>query len=80
MVDIWRPDGQLCGRLSKISLKLFPNLSRVRTVLPCRPDCRTFAARNFHINALRVRTKGMILRTVDLMHAISIYVARSSGP
>jgi hypothetical protein len=29
MVDIRRPDGQLCDRLSKISLKFFPVLSRV---------------------------------------------------
>jgi hypothetical protein len=32
-----RPDGELCDRLSKISLKFFFVLSRVQTVLPC-PD------------------------------------------
>jgi hypothetical protein len=75
-----RPDGQLCDRLSKISLKFFPDLNLVRTMLPCHPDGCTFAAHNFHINALCVWTIGMIFRPVDLMHAISIYVARSSGP
>jgi hypothetical protein len=49
-------------------------------MLPCRPDGRTSAARNFHIEASRVRTKGMVVQTVDLMHAISIYDARASGP
>jgi hypothetical protein len=71
-VDIRHPDGQLCNRLSKISLKFFPDLSPVRTVLPYRPDGRTSAARNFHIKALRIQTKGMVVRTVDLMHTISI--------
>jgi hypothetical protein len=75
-----RPNGQLCDRLSKILLKFFPDLSRIRTVLPCRPDGRTFAARNFHIKASHVRTIGMIVQTVNLMHAISIYVACTSGP
>jgi hypothetical protein len=78
-IDIRRPDGQLCYLFSKISLKFFPELSRVWTVLPCLPDGRTFTARNFHIKALPVRTIGMIVRTVDLMQAISIYVARASG-
>jgi hypothetical protein len=72
MVDIRHPDGQLCNRLSKILLKFFPDLSRVRMVLPCRPDGRTSATRNFNIEALGVWTKGMVVWTVDLMHAISI--------
>jgi hypothetical protein len=38
------------------------------------------AARNFHIKALRVRTKGMVIQTIDLMHAISISDAHASGP
>jgi hypothetical protein len=80
MVDIRHPDGQLCVRLSKISLKFFLDLSHIQTVLPCSPDGRTSTARNFHIKASRVRTKGMVVRTVDLMHAISMYVARASGP
>jgi hypothetical protein len=71
-VDITRPDGQLCDRLSKILLKFFPDLSRVLTVLPCCPDGLTSAARNFDIKALLVQTKGMVIRTVDYMHAISI--------
>jgi hypothetical protein len=79
-VDIRRPDGQLCERLSKISLKFFPDFSRVWTVLPCHPDGRTSATCNFHIKALRVWTKGMVVRTVDLMHVISIYVAPASEP
>jgi hypothetical protein len=72
MVDIKRSDGQLCDRLSKISLKFFPVLSHVQTVLPCRPDGRTSAARNFHIKASRIQTKGMVVLTVDQMHTISI--------
>jgi hypothetical protein len=64
-VDIRRPDGQLCDRLSKILLKFFPDLSHVQTVLPCRPDDRTSAARNLHIKASGVRTKGMVVQTVD---------------
>jgi hypothetical protein len=79
-VDLRRPDGQLCNRLSKISLKFFLDLSHVWTMLPCHPDGRTSAARNFHIKASCVRIKGMVVRMVDLMHAISIYVARESGP
>jgi hypothetical protein len=74
-VDIRRPDGQLCDRFFKILLKLFPDLSHVRTVLPCCP-----AGPNFHIKPSRVRTKGMVVQTVDLMHAISIYVAPVFGP
>jgi hypothetical protein len=49
-------------------------------VLPYRPDGHTSAVRNFHIKASRVRTKGMVVQTVDQMHAISIYVPRVSGP
>jgi hypothetical protein len=45
-----------------------------------RPDGRTSAARNFHMKASRVQTKGMVVWTVDQMHTISIYVARASGP
>jgi len=49
--------------------------SRVRTVRHCRPDSRTSAARNFHIEASPVRTRRMGIQTVNLMQAISI-----SGP
>jgi hypothetical protein len=49
-------------------------------VVPCHPDGRTSAADNFHIKALRARSKGMVIRMVDLMHVISIYDARASGP
>jgi hypothetical protein len=45
----------------QISLKFFPELSRVRTVLPCRPYGRTLAARNFHIKTWRVRTIGSVI-------------------
>jgi hypothetical protein len=69
MIVIGLPDGQLYDRLSKISLKFFPNLSRVWTVVPCRPDDRTFVARNFHIKASPVQTRGMVVRKVDLMLA-----------
>jgi len=60
------------------SLKIFPELSCVRMVLPCRLDGHTFAAHNFHIKASCVQTKGSIVRTIDLMHAIPIYEARVS--
>jgi len=79
-VDIRRPNGQLCDRLSKISLKFFADLSRFLTVLPCYLDGRTLAATNFHIKASRVQTKGMVIQKVDLMHVILIYVARASKP
>jgi hypothetical protein len=46
--------------------------------VPCHPDDRTSAAGNFHIKASCVRTKGMVDRTVDQMHAISISVAWAS--
>jgi len=49
-------------------------------VLLCRPDGNTLAARNLHIKASRIQTIGSIVRTVDFMHAISIYEARASGP
>jgi len=61
-------------------MKFFPNLSHIRTVLPYHPYSRTLAVSNFHIKASRVRTKGMVVQTIDQMHAISIYVARASGP
>jgi hypothetical protein len=80
MVVIGRPDRQLCDRLPKISLKFFPNLSRVRIVVLCRPNGHTSAASNFHIKASCVRMKGMVVWMVDLMHAISISDARVSGP
>jgi hypothetical protein len=48
--------------------------------VPYRPDGRTSTVSNFHIKALRVQIKGMVVRTVDLMYAISISDARSSGP
>jgi hypothetical protein len=70
-----RPIGRhkVSGRITvqsafQISLKLFPDLSCVRTVLPCLPDGRTLAVRNFHIKAWRVWTIGSVVETVDLMH------------
>jgi len=49
-------------------------------VVPCRLDGHTSATSNFCIKALHVRTRGMIFRTVDLMHVISISDARVFGP
>jgi len=46
----------------------------------CRPEGRTSAASNFLIKASRVRTMGMAVQTVDLLHAISISVVRASEP
>jgi len=64
----------------QISQKFFLELSRVWTMVPCRPDGRTLDAHNFHIKASHDRTIGYVVRTVDLMHAISIYVASVSRP
>jgi hypothetical protein len=47
-------------------------LTHVQTTVPCRLDGRTSTARNFHIKASRVWTRRMVVRMVDLMHAISI--------
>jgi len=55
-------------------------LSLVRTVVPCHPDGRTSTASNFLIKASHVRTGEMVVRTVDLMYAISISNARASRP
>jgi hypothetical protein len=81
-----RPDGRhrASGRTTvwsafQISLKFFSEMSHVQTVLPCRTDGCTLAAHNFHTKASRVWPIGMVVRTVDLMHAISIWVARASG-
>jgi len=70
--DRHKSSGRTTVRSSfQISLKFFPELSCIRTVLPCRPDGRTLAARNFHIKALR-------FWMVDLMHPIFIFEARAS--
>jgi hypothetical protein len=49
-------------------------------VVPCHPDGCSSAASNFHTKASRIRTKRIVVRTVDLMHAISISDAHASGP
>jgi hypothetical protein len=69
--DVHRPPGRTTMRPKfwKFCWRSFLFESRVRTVMPCRPDGRTFAASNFHIEALRVRTGRMVVRMVDLMHA-----------
>jgi hypothetical protein len=46
-------------------------------VVPSHPDGRTFAASNFHTQASCVRIEGMVVRTVDLMHVISISDVRA---
>jgi hypothetical protein len=75
-----RPDGQLCDQNYEIFAK---NLSCLRAtsgrVRHCHPDGRTSTASNFLTKASRVRTRGMAVRTVDLLHAISISVERASG-
>jgi hypothetical protein len=82
-----RPDGghKVSGRTTvrsafQNSQKFFPDISHVRTVLSCRPDGCTPAARNFHIKASRVQTMKAGVQTVVLMHVISIYVAHAFGP
>jgi hypothetical protein len=54
-------------------------MSLVRTVVPCHPDDRMYAASNFHIEASRVRIGRMVVQTVDLMQENSIYDAHASG-
>jgi len=48
-------------------------------VVPCRPDGRISAARNFHMKASHIWTKGMVVQMVDQMHSISISVAHAFG-
>jgi hypothetical protein len=76
------PSGRTTVRpkFQKFRWKSFLFESRIQTVLPCRPDGCTSLASNFHIEASRVRTGGMAVRMVDLMHAISIFDSRESGP
>jgi hypothetical protein len=57
------------------SLKFFPKLSCVWTLLPYSPDYCTLATRNFYIKAWSILTIIAIVWTVDLMHVISIYEA-----
>jgi hypothetical protein len=61
-----------CNCLSKIALKA--------SITRPLPDGCTSAARNYHNKALSVRTLKTNVRTVELVHAISIYDACSSGP
>jgi len=61
-----------CNRLSKIALKA--------SIPRPRPDGCTSAAWNYHNKAWSVRTLKANVRTVELVHAISIYEAWSSGP
>jgi hypothetical protein len=46
----------------------------------CCLDGRTSAASNFLTKASRVQTRGMAVGTVDLLHTISKFVERLSGP
>jgi len=81
MVIIGRPDGQLYDRnFENFAENLSCLRALVRTVLPCRPDGRTLTASNFNIEASGVRTRRMVVRTVDLMHEISIFDTRASRP
>jgi hypothetical protein len=71
--------GQITVRSAfQISQKFFSKLNCVWTVLPCRPGRRTLAAGNFHIKASSVQNITSVFGTVDLMHALSIYEARTS--
>jgi hypothetical protein len=81
MVNLSRPDRQLCDRIfQKFRWKSFLFKSRVRTVRHWRPDGRTSAASNFHIRLRASRPRGMNVRTAILQHAISISAMRASGP
>jgi len=69
-----RPDGSQGSSgwttMQSISREIYWNsflfLSHVQTVIPCRPDGRTFATSNFHIKASRVRTMLTGVRTSGL--------------
>jgi hypothetical protein len=58
----------------------FQNLFEIFSCFEPRLEGRTFAVSNFHVKASRFRTNEMVVRTVDLMHAIFISDARASGP
>jgi hypothetical protein len=47
----------------QILQKFFPELSRIRTVLPYHLDCGTLAACNFHIKTWLVRTMKTVTQT-----------------
>jgi hypothetical protein len=75
-----RPDGQLCDRN-------FENFAEDLLCLRAASGrwCTIFRTvsrplRVIHIKALRVRTRRMVVRTVDEMHTISISDARTSRP
>jgi hypothetical protein len=76
-----RPSGWTTVRPKfwKFRWKSFLFKSRVHTVFPCLPNARTSTASNFPIEASRIRTRRMVVRTVDLMHTISISKAHASG-
>jgi hypothetical protein len=74
-----RLDGQLCDQLSE-------NFAEIIFVSELRSDSGApsfgqlpSTTSNFHIKALRIQARGMIVLTVDLMHAISISDACASG-
>jgi len=77
-----RPSGQTTVRskFQKFRWKSFLFESHDRTVRNCHPDGRTSTANNFHIKVPSVRTRRMGIRTVNLMHTISISDARASEP
>jgi hypothetical protein len=82
-----RPDGRqeasertIVRSALQILQKFFSEWSCVQTVLPCHINGRTLATRNFHIKAWGIRTIGYVVRTVDLMHSISIYEVLGSRP
>jgi len=74
------PEGRHKASGWTIVQSAFQNFAEILSRLEPLPDGRTFAAHNFHIKASCIQTIGMIVRTVDLMHVISIYVALTSEP
>jgi hypothetical protein len=77
-----RPPGRTTVRPKfwKFRWKSFLFESRILTLLPCCLDGRTFAASNFHIEASCIWTRRMVVRMVDVMHAIAIFDTCASGP
>jgi hypothetical protein len=74
-----RPDGQLQLPFQN-STESFHNKAAFGWCCPSVQAVCTSAARNNHNKALSVRTLEADVRMVELMHAISIYDAWSSGP
>jgi hypothetical protein len=81
MVNLGRPDEQLCNRFfQKFSKEIFPVLELRPNGRYSRLNGRTSAVSNFLKRLCASRPWGMSVRTAKLQHAISISAMRTSGP